>query len=198
MKHTLKLSISAVALSFLAMAHSGNAQPSSMNSDFKLTSSSVKENQLLDQKFFWNNFGCTGGNVSPQLTWTKGPVETKSYAITFYDKDAPTGSGFWHYQAYNIPANTTSIPEGALSEKKIPEGTVESNTDLGAPGYFGPCPPVGREHTYVYTVYALSTPVLNGADGKPANGKQTSALTGFFLWASKPLAKASLSVKAKR
>ena len=165
---------------------------------FKLTSSSVKAGAMLSQKFFWNNFGCTGENVSPALSWTNAPEGTKSYAITFYDQNAPTGSGFWHYQMYNIPASVTALAEGDLSSKKLPQGAIESNTDLGAPGYFGPCPPVGRKHQYVYTVYALPTEQLLGADGKPAMGQQTAALTGFFLWAAKPLGSATFKVKAGR
>jgi Raf kinase inhibitor-like YbhB/YbcL family protein len=165
---------------------------------FTLTSQSVKADSYLTQKFFWNQFGCTGENVSPQLSWKNVPAGTKSFALTMYDKDAPTGSGFWHYQIYNIPANVTSVNEGDLSSQKLPAGAVESRTDLGQAGYFGPCPPVGRDHEYTYTVYALPVAVLNAPDGKPADGSQTSALTGFSIWANKPLAKATFKVRAKR
>lgn len=86
----------------------------------------------------------------PNLAWMNVPKDTKSFAVTFYDKDAPTGSGFWHWVAYDIPADTKGLP-GGVNGGTLPEGTVEGNTDLGKPGFFEPCPPVGRKHNYVYT-----------------------------------------------
>jgi Raf kinase inhibitor-like YbhB/YbcL family protein len=118
-----------------------------------------------------NEFGCTGQSVRPALEWSGAPNGTKSFAVTMYDKDAPTGSGFWHWVVIDIPPQTTSIAATGL-----PEGAKEGNTDLGKPGYFGPCPPIPRKHNYVFTVYALDVDKLDAPAGA------TAALTGFFIW----------------
>ena len=90
--------------------------------------------------------------------------------MTFYDKDAPTGSGFWHWVAYDIPANITNLP-GGVNGGTLPAGVVEGNTDLGKPGFFGRCPPTGRVHTYVYTVHALKAERLGVSQRcQPRNG----------------------------
>jgi hypothetical protein len=117
------------------------------------------------------------------------PKGTKSFAITFYDKDAPTGSGFWHYLLFDIPTNVTKIEVDALAKGDIPQGSIESMTDAGKPGFFGPCPPVGRKHTYIYTVHALKVEKL----GVPTSS--TGAYVGFNLWANS-LGKASFTVTA--
>jgi Raf kinase inhibitor-like YbhB/YbcL family protein len=101
--------------------------------EFKLTSTTLGAEFSPDQ--YWNTFGCTGKNISPDLAWSGAPAGTKSFAITLYDKDAPTGSGFWHWVAYNVPASVSRIEAGALSARKLPAGMVEANTDLGKPGY---------------------------------------------------------------
>lgn len=129
----------------------------------------------LSNDYFWNEFGCTGGNASPALSWSGAPEGTKSFALTFYDKDAPTGSGFWHYVLIDIPAEVSAIEAGALRNGKLPSGAVEGNTDLGKPGFFGPCPPVGRKHNYVWTIHALKVEKLDVPAGA------TAPLTGFFI-----------------
>jgi Raf kinase inhibitor-like YbhB/YbcL family protein len=138
---------------------------------FQLTSPTIKEGQPIGQEHFFNDFGCTGGNKRPVLSWSGAPKDTKSFAVTVYDQDAPTGSGFWHWVIYDIPANITT-----LDEKSIPAGAVEGNTDLGKPGFFGPCPPKPQSHRYLFTVHALKTEKL----GAPAGA--TAALVGFFIW----------------
>lgn len=143
--------------------------------DFKLESTALKSGETIRAEHYWNNFGCTGGNVMPELHWTNAPTGTQSFAVTFYDKDAPTGSGFWHWVAYDIPATTTSLA-GGVNGTTLPVGAVESNTDLGKPGFFGPCPPVGRKHHYVYTLHALKVAKL------PVDLGASPALVGFMLW----------------
>lgn len=155
---------------------------------FQLTSN-LKPGQSIPADYYANAFGCTAKSVSPELEWKNAPEGTKSFAITFYDKDAPTGSGFWHYVLFDVPASINKIELNALSEGKIPEGAVESNTDAGKPGFFGPCPPVGRKHTYVYTVHALKVEKL----GIPASS--TAAFVGFNIWGNS-LGKASFTVTA--
>ncbi|MBL8298404.1 MAG: YbhB/YbcL family Raf kinase inhibitor-like protein [Rhodanobacteraceae bacterium] len=168
------------ALSFSAqLAHAAS---------FQLTSKSVKPGATLSAEHYWNSFGCTGKNVMPDLVWHGAPAGTKSFAVTFYDKDAPTGSGFWHWVAYDISADTTMLP-GGVDGGTLPAGAVEGNTDLSKPGFFGPCPPVGRQHRYVYTVHALKV------DKLPVEKGASPALIGFFIWQN-AIAKATFEVKA--
>ncbi len=116
------------------------------------------------------SLGCSGQNVSPELSWKNAPKGTKSYVLTVYDPDAPTGSGWWHWVVYDIPATTKELPEGAGSGKAaLPEGAKQGRTDFGAPGFGGPCPPPGKPHRYVFTLYALKTDKLDvPADASPA------------------------------
>ncbi len=155
---------------------------------FALTSPTLTENGVIPQKHWFNQFGCTGENISPALNWTGAPAETKSYAVTVFDNDAPTGSGFWHWLAYNIPAATAGIAEGS-SPGKMPAGTVEANNDLGASGWFGACPTDGLAHRYTYTVYALKTDKLDIPAGA------TPAFINFMMQVN-TIAKAKLGVLA--
>ncbi len=178
MKRIIATTAAAIALAASASAASA----------FSLKSKSINAGATIGAQNYWNNFGCTGGNVMPDLAWSKAPAGTKSFAVTFYDKDAPTGSGFWHWVAYNIPAGTTSLAGGA-NGGTLPPGAIEANTDIGKPGFFGPCPPVGRTHNYVYTVHALKVEKLEVDKGA------SPALVGFTIWQN-ALGKATLAVKA--
>ncbi len=129
-------------------------------------------------KQVFNGFGCSGENVSPQLSWEHAPEGTQSFAITMYDPDAPTGSGWWHWVLFDLPASLTQLPGNAGDPEAdlTPEGAVQSMTNFGQVGYGGPCPPAGdAPHRYIITVYALSTEKL-GLD-ENAN----PALVGFNL-----------------
>jgi Raf kinase inhibitor-like YbhB/YbcL family protein len=161
--------------------------------NFTLTSTDISAKKPIDDKHVFNSFGCSGGNVSPELSWKGAPSGTKSFALTAYDPDAPTGSGWWHWVVYNIPASTTSLPSGAGDAKapKLPEGAVQGNTDFGTPGYGGPCPPPGKPHRYIFTVFALDTDKLDIPQGA------TAAFVGFNLHGH-TLAKASLTAKYGR
>ena len=153
---------------------------------FTLTSTSVGGQATMAEVF--NGFGCTGGNLSPQLSWANAPEGTQGYAITMYDKDAPTGSGWWHWVAFDLPASTTSLPQGAGDAGKnlMPAGAIQGKTDFGAPGYGGQCPPPGHgPHQYVVTVYALKTAKL-GLDATAS-----PAVVGYNVNAN-ALAKASI------
>jgi len=168
-------------LSILAARVSTQAQ-----STFTLRSADVGGQATLEQVF--NGFGCTGANLSPQLSWANAPEGTKSYAITMYDPDAPTGSGWWHWVVFDIPAKTTSLPSGAGTPGKegMPGGAIQSMTDFGGTGYGGPCPPQGHGlHHYLITVYALKTDKL-GLDAKAG-----APMVGFNL-DQQVLAKASI------
>ena len=150
--------------------------------NFTLSSSDL-QGQLTSKQVF-NGFGCTGENISPELSWKDAPKGTKSFAITVYDPDAPTGSGWWHWLAFDISKDKFTLPSGfGNSESK---DAIQSITDYGKSGFGGACPPVGdKAHRYIFTVYALDVETL-GLD-KNAN----AALVGFYL-NSHSLAKASI------
>jgi Raf kinase inhibitor-like YbhB/YbcL family protein len=159
---------------------------------FTLISNDLGGQATVRQEF--SGFGCTGENVSPELHWENVPEGTKSFAVTMYDPDAPTGSGFWHWVVFDIPAGTTGLKAdaGNLAKNLAPAGCIQSNTDYGQPGYGGPCPPEGHGfHEYILTVFALKVEKL-GPD-KTA----TPAVVGFNLHYN-TIAKASLVIYYKR
>jgi Raf kinase inhibitor-like YbhB/YbcL family protein len=128
----------------------------------------------MDQVF--NGFGCKGNNASPQLEWSSAPKGTKSFAVTMYDPDAPTGSGWWHWLVFDIPSSVTKISSNASELAKLPQGSIESKTDYGIDKFGGACPPKGdKPHTYVLTVYALDVEKL----GLDKNA--TPALVGYMI-----------------
>lgn len=129
-----------VALASVFLAADAQAQRAA--GSFQLTSTDVKDGRFAPAQIF-SGFGCTGGNVSPQLSWRGAPAGTKSFVVTVYDPDAPTGSGFWHWLVINLPASVTSLSTGASRTAALPAGALETRTDFGPPGYGGPCPPAG-------------------------------------------------------
>lgn len=159
---------------------------------FTLTSKNLGGQATKVQEF--NGFGCSGDNSSPQLSWANAPEGTKSFAITMYDPDAPTGSGFWHWVVFDIPSNVNELAENAgnVALKLTPNGAVQSITDYGIKGFGGPCPPEGHGfHEYIITVFALKTDKLG------TNENTNPAIVGFNLW-NQTLAKASIVVYYKR
>ena len=162
--------------------------------DFRLTSPSLKDQGTIGNEHVFNGFGCHGDNVSPPLRWEGAPKDTKSFAVTVYDPDAPTGSGWWHWIIFNIPPNTTSLPAGAGKPdgEGAPQGSIQSMTDFGQPGYGGPCPPPGdTPHRYIFTVYALKV------DRLPLKKDASGAMAGFYL-NQNVLAKDSFTAKYGR
>ena len=163
------------AAAALALAAFSGAPAQAM----KLTSPDFKNGKIADEQVF-NGFGCTGNNVSPAISWSGTPPEgTKSFALTVYDPDAPTGSGFWHWVVFDIPVTATSLPKNAGDVKGnlAPAGTIQSRTDFGVPGYGGPCPPKGdKPHRYIFTLFAVDV------DKLPVPGPDVSAaVVGFML-----------------
>ena len=145
---------------------------------FVLGSPTVKPGSMLAEAQVFNGFGCSGKNISPALSWHGAPAGTKSFAVTVYDPDAPTGSGWWHWVVYNIPAGTTQLAEGAgaADGKGLPAGSAMGRTDFGSAAFGGACPPAGdKPHRYVFTVYALKTDKLD----IPADA--SAALVGFMI-----------------
>ena len=137
-----------------------------------VTSATFTAGGTLPTSMIYNGSGCTGGDQSPQLTWTAGPTGTVTYAVTVFDPDAPTNVGFWHWLIYNIPATTTGLAAGipvtgqaSATGAIVPAGASQGTDDYGVQGYGGPCPPAGTTHEYIFTVTALSTTItgLNAA-----------------------------------
>jgi Raf kinase inhibitor-like YbhB/YbcL family protein len=164
---------------------------------FKLTSQSFRDGDYLADVHILSKdfgFGCAGGNRSPHLAWSDAPSGTKSFAVTCFDPDAPTGSGFWHWLVVNIPATVTELPldAGNLQAGKLPAGALQTRTDLGNTGYIGPCPPPNdHPHRYIFTVFAVSQETL------PVTSDTSAAVVGFNLHFN-TLAKATLMGLFKR
>jgi Raf kinase inhibitor-like YbhB/YbcL family protein len=125
--------------------------------------------------------GCGGKNTAPQLSWSGAPEGTKSYVITCFDPDAPTGSGFWHWLAFNIPANVTSLNAGD-GNSDSPAGGTGGYTDFGMTSYGGPCPPKGHgDHRYIFTVYALDVDKMAHASAKTTGAPLIFQMRGHVL-----------------
>lgn len=140
--------------------------------EFDLTSESMTHNERLDSAQASGLMGAGGKDESPQLSWSGFPEATKSFAVTVYDPDAPTASGFWHWVAFNLPATTTSLPAGAGADGKalLPEGAVHLRNDAGFAGFVGAAPPEGHgPHHYHVVVHAVDVEALDvPADSSPA------------------------------
>ena len=146
-----------------------------------MESPAIAPGGTLGPEQVFNGFGCSGKNISPALAWRGAPADTKSYALTVYDPDAPTGSGWWHWVVLNIPASTNRLEAGAgqYGVKQLPSGALQVRTDFGAPGFGGACPPVGdKPHRYVFTLYALKTDRLD----LPPDA--SAAMAGFMIHAN--------------
>lgn len=141
-----------------------------------LTCSSFAENASIPQRHT-----CDGPDLSPALTWSGAPAETKSFALIMDDPDAPDPAApkmTWvHWVLYNIPAPTSSLAEG-MTGRDLPSGTAEGVNDWKSTGYRGPCPPRGK-HRYFIKLYALDTELPD--QGKPTKAKLESAIKGHVL-----------------
>ncbi len=159
----------------------------------KLQSTDIQKDEVLGMKHVYNGFGCSGKNVSPTLMWENAPEGTESFAITVYDPDAPTGSGWWHWIVYNIPADMTELPQDAGSHiHNIHPNIMQGRNDYGGLNYGGACPPAGDEaHRYIFTIYALSKKQLD----VPADA--SAAMIGFNIKANS-IAEDSLVATYKR
>lgn len=161
-------------IALLSLSISAATQASSLT----LSSNDIAQGEFMSKTQEFDGFGCNGDDLSPHLKWSNAPKGTKSFAITAYDPDAPTGSGWWHWQIVNIPANVSELATGAGSTTKnlAPKGSFQVANDYGSKGFGGACPPAGHGvHRYRFTVYALSVEKLDLPKG--ASG----ALAGFMI-----------------
>jgi Raf kinase inhibitor-like YbhB/YbcL family protein len=143
-----------------------------------LSSPDIKNGATIKLEQVLNTFTCTGKDISPALEWKGAPKGTKSFALTVYDPNAPTGSGWWHWVVFNIPATTTGLPKNAGDPKAnlMPAGAVQGRTDFGGNGYGGPCPPKGdKPHHYIFTLYALDVDHLD------ADANSSAAYVGYNI-----------------
>jgi Raf kinase inhibitor-like YbhB/YbcL family protein len=144
---------------------------------FQLTSASVTDGQPLANAQVSDIMGAGGEDVSPQLSWSGFPEETRSFAVTVYDPDAPTLSGFWHWAVANLPANVTELPDGAGDGSDLPGGALTLRNDAGQRRYIGAAPPAGHgPHRYYITVAAVDVDKLDLPDDA------TPAFLGFNLF----------------
>jgi len=149
------------------------ASNSALAGSLTLASSDIANGKFMSIAQEFQGFGCSGGNQSPQLSWSGAPEGTAAFAILVHDADAPTGSGWWHWQLVNIPKEVTSLPAGAMA----PAGSQQMNNDYGVKGFGGACPPPKHGvHHYKFTVHALSQKLE-----LPENA--SGALTGYMVQA---------------
>ncbi len=160
---------------------------------FTLVSVEIKADTLIPQRFEYNGFGCSGENRSPALKWSGAPAATKAFAVTVYDPDAPSGSGWWHWVVINIPADVTELAPNAGAEggANLPKGARHVRIDYGVAAWGGVAPPPGdAPHRYIFTVHALKDVLDIPADA-------TAALAGFMINATS-LGKASFTARYGR
>jgi Raf kinase inhibitor-like YbhB/YbcL family protein len=177
---------------FLFMFFAGLVVMSSaIAGDFAILSNDLAEGHFNNAQIS-DSFGCHGGNISPAISWSGEPAGTKSFLVSMYDRDAPTGSGFWHWVVANLPASVHTLDLGAGSDvSRLPKGAMAVKNDTGKAGYLGPCPPEGESHRYVITVAALKVPDL------PVDNTATPAVVGFVAHYQE-LAKATITVQYAR
>ena len=146
---------------------------------FQITSNDINDGERLAMSHVSGIFGAGGKDISPHLSWSGPPENTQSYTVTCFDPDAPTGSGFWHWVVYDIPASVTELATGVGSEEGtgLPEGAKQLKNDAGLYGYLGAAPPPGHgPHRYMFAVHALNVDTL------PITVEVSAAICGFNMF----------------
>ncbi|WP_374703683.1 YbhB/YbcL family Raf kinase inhibitor-like protein [Burkholderia sp. WAC0059] len=160
-------SMAALALAGLASLPLAVPRPARAAGTFTLSSADLRDGGTASARQVFDEGGCHGADRSPQLSWRNPPDGTRSFAVTVFDPDAP-GRGWWHWAVAGIPASIDALPENASASGYLKRlGAVEARNDFGLDGYGGPCPPPGKPHRYVVTVYALDTADLRLEQGRP-------------------------------
>jgi len=167
------VSFTALIAAFAAPVIAFAAAPAAQLS---LASKTFAEGATLPNSMVANVYGCTGANQAPELHWSGAPAGTKSFALTMFDPDAPAAGGFWHWVVFNIPAAASS-----MSAETSPKGLGLGKNGVGTSGYFGACPPPGKAHHYVFTLYALDIAGVSGVDASTTGPELTAALKGHVL-----------------
>lgn len=142
-----------------------------------LKSNDIAHGEFMSNKHEFKGFGCTGDNLSPQLSWSDVPEGTESFALLVHDPDAPTGSGWWHWQVVNIGKDVRELIQdaGNIDGKKLPKDSMQIESDYGSAAFGGACPPPGHgAHRYRFTLHALSTKL-----DLPQNA--SGALVGYMV-----------------
>ncbi|MBC3861764.1 YbhB/YbcL family Raf kinase inhibitor-like protein [Undibacterium jejuense] len=186
MRPSINLFLSSLTLAVSGLSFIMPAAAESVSKTFTLNSPDLKDGKF-GMDFVFNSFGCNGKNLSPALEWSNPPAGTKSFALMMHDKDAPTGSGFWHWTIYNIPVSATSLEQSnGNSIDKLPKPAIAGLNDMAGTNpevqqsYVGPCPPEGHgSHRYTITLFALDVADMHAASGIPATA--TPSLHGFAL-----------------
>ncbi|STZ63957.1 putative kinase inhibitor protein [Moraxella lacunata] len=164
-------------------------QPAQIQGEMILLCDDIALDSTLSNDYVANIWGYAGNNISPNLKWQNAPAETKSFVLTMYDPDAPTGCGFWHWNVFNIPADWSKLPKGKSNE--FGNGIVELKNDAGLDGFIGAFPPKGdKPHRYIFTLYALNeildlpNSISPAVLGFNLNGKvlATASLTAYYHW----------------
>lgn len=170
MKRKVLLTVCAPLLTALISTHT--------TAEMTISSQQIFAGKLMPKLAEFNGFGCNGQNQSPEISWKNPPSNTQSFAVTAYDPDAPTGSGWWHWLLINLPKDTSKLASGAgdVKAEQLPEGSQMYRNDYGQKAFGGACPPQGdKAHRYQFTVFALNTPKLE----LPADA--SAALVGYYL-----------------
>lgn len=172
----------------MALAMGGLGSAAGAEEPMRLTSPQFVDRGWLGQEAVYQGFGCSGGNLSPALEWTGAPAGTKSFVVTAYDPDAPTGSGWWHWTVFNLPAEVSGLEQGAGSPGgNLPADAVQGRNDFSTNEFGGACPPKGADpHRYVFTVFAMPDATL------PIGAESSGAMVGFFA-ENMSLSRASLT-----
>ncbi len=156
--------------------------------DFRLFSDDLQDGARMPMAQVANIMGHQGSNISPHLGWSGAPEGTRSFVLTVFDPDAPTGSGWWHWNVVNIPANVHVLPRGCGSaQAALPAGAVQTRGDTGTSDYTGAAPPPGPAHRYIFTIHALKV------DALPLDAQASGAMVGFMVHMNS-LGSASLTV----
>jgi Raf kinase inhibitor-like YbhB/YbcL family protein len=162
--NTKKRFVCSIILMVLCVRTTRFARNATGAEPFQVNVDGLKANDVIPQKFVYNQAGCSGDNLSPEISWNGVPASAKSLALVVWDQDAPVSGGFYHWLILNLPTGSKGLAEGAgkISSHKAPAGSIQLVNDWGEPGYGGPCPPGHSRHRYHFIVCALRVDQLPG------------------------------------